>query len=186
MKYKILTLFLNNKLNIQYLNMIERNQLEKKLLFHMENRVQPFVWKILLSILMSILVFYGNYILAFKIGSLAYSFYQLINLCFCLLTEKITLTLKNDSWKSKFLLFDRTLINKKYIPDEDFDADMYVDSYYYIEIKEYIYEVRILSPLCEHYQHIDLVVNYLFIPMFKIGLIRDQYIYQKDIVNNIL
>ena len=153
--------------------------METELHNHLTNRIPPVVIQTTYSCIISILVFYGHVILAFRMGSLMYSVYQIINVIFEILTEKILIKTNNTSWRAKFISLDRRIIKKTTFNNSFGDLNEFESSPLNPPNEEYLYEVRIPSSLCNN---IDTINKFLFIPMYKIGILNGQYVYTQELI----
>jgi hypothetical protein len=166
--------------------MFTEQEINKKISNQINRKVPPFVWTTIFNFVISVLVFYGHIELAFQLGSIVYSVYKMSNLAYELLTEKIVLTLKDDTWISKFTYPERLTIkiqNNKDIEMATLSSKNLESQSLNKNSYEYSYFVRIPSPLCKNS---NLIKTYLFIPLFKVGLLREPFLYKNELVEYVI
>lgn len=153
---------------------------EKRLTHQLTNRIPPFLWPLFFSFVVSGLTFYNNISLAMRIASMVYTTYQLANLSFDLLTEETVLTSDlENTWLTK-LTIPRTIIEQRnhFKDNIDFtegDSHPLKQRYY-----DYTYVVRIPTPLNRNNYYVS---KYFFIPLFKLGIIKEPYLYYQDLID---
>lgn len=173
--------------------MFTEQEMDGKISKQLERKVPPFVWTTIFNFAISVLVFYGHIGLAFRLGSIVYSVYQMSNLAYELLTEKIVLASKDNTWISKFTYPERLTIkikNNRDVEMATLSSGTLSDGIKILESQslnknsyEYSYKVRIPSPLCKNS---NLIKTYLFIPLFKVGLLREPFLYKKELVEYVV